>query len=589
MAVCLVAGSPVRIVGDGGEYLAMTLSLSRLEAPGPARRDIPALEQAVAEADPALARWSIEDATIEGRAGRRDFLHFWIYPLLNVPALWLTRFTGLTPLAAFTITNVCLWALALWIALPRIGLASCVLLFGGPLVWWLDKAHVELFTFVAVAIALLLMRDRPAWSIVAAGFAAAQNSPLAVLPLAIVIAAAIWRRDLFRDRTFLAAVLCAALLCAIQPAYTYARHGTFTLLSLANPAHAPSIRQLLVVPFDLEIGLLPNFPALALIVAAAAALVTIRAPRELVSGPQAVALVAAAGFLFAFSQAANVHHGATPSLSRYAIWLVPCAIPLLGSAYALGRRAWTAFTWTVALVSTAVSVFVFHPAVPQNGREPTLLAAAVWTRYPALTNPLPEIFAETWLQREERWLPVATSGCEKVLLEGRGERTTFPVPCFPAPVPEQCAATGELCYANLDGSAYRFVRAPGGNAQTQGFRYQNDWAWPAAGIDAVRRAFLQAGWPNLHQPSAADNAPVRLVKGAYTSELAGPNRYLVVIREARPDAQLVLRVPPGASATLVDATTGDVVRSISYSGPPNEPWPIDIGVGKLAILTLQMR
>ena len=52
-----------------------------------------------------------------------------------------------------------------------------------------------------------------------------------------------------------------------------------------------------------------------------------------------VAALTAVGFLLSFAQATNVHHGATPSISRYAIWLIPLAIPIMIRARAAGGPA----------------------------------------------------------------------------------------------------------------------------------------------------------------------------------------------------------------------------------------------------------
>ena len=204
LLLCLVAGSPPRIVGDGGEYLAMALNMASFHRPALASADIPALQQTIGATDSILDGWDIKDASFSGRDGRRDFLHFWVYPLFAVPALWLTRTLGVNPVAAFTITNLCLLAAALWVALPRLGPATCLLLFGGPIVWWTDKPHTEPFTFAFLTIAFLLVRERPWWSLVAAGIAATQNPPIGLLVVLIIAAGLITERRYLRDRRFLA-------------------------------------------------------------------------------------------------------------------------------------------------------------------------------------------------------------------------------------------------------------------------------------------------------------------------------------------------------------------------------------------------
>ena len=584
LAVCLAAGSPLRIVGDGGEYLAMGLNLASLRGPALARQDIASVQQIIGAAQPAFAEWDIRESTIAGRDGRRDFLHFWIYPLVAVPALWMTRLVGASPLVAFTMTNVALLGLALWIAVPRLGGAACVLLFGGPIVWWIDKAHTEVFTFSLLAVSFLLVRDRPWWSLVAAGAAAAQNPPIGLLVILIVAGHWIAHREVLRDGRFQRGVAAALALTLLQPAYTYLRHGTPSLLVLANPTHIPSRTELLAVPFDPVIGLLANFPAFFVALVIAAGLILFKRRTALFEMEGVVAAVCGLGFLFAFGQAINVHHGATPSLSRYGLWLLPLAIPLLSRAQELGGVAWKAFLWSVATLSAVVSVFVFHPSVPDNGREPTLAANFLWTRHPGWNNPLPEIFSEVLRQREERSAPISTPGCEKVLLIGRGDGSAFPVPCFPMPVPESCAKPGRLCYANRDGARYRFELPGGSPPHLEGFTYQPELAWPAGSEKHVRDVFTRAEWWTLKPRSSG---VLRYARDVHVFEFEGPRRFLFVLRAPGPNAELTLRLPSRMAAVLTDAETGHVVSTMSYDGTPFEPWNVRIPGGfKVLLLTL---
>lgn len=584
LAVCLAAGSPLRIVGDGGEYLAMGLNLASLHRPALARQDIAEIQQTIGEAQPAFAAWDIRQSSIAGRDGRRDFLHSWIYPLLAVPALWMTQLVGASPLVAFTMTNVALLGLALWIALPRVGGAACVLLFGGPIVWWIDKAHTEVFTFSLLAVAFLLVRDRPWWSLLAAGAAAAQNPPIGLLVILIVAGQWIARRELLRDGRFQTGLAAGLVLTVLPPTYTYLRHGTPSLLVLANPAHVPSWTELLAVPFDPVIGLLANFPAFFVALVSGAGLIFFKRRTALFEMEAGVAAVCALGFLFAFGQAINVHHGATPSLSRYGLWLLPLAIPILSRAHEVGGVAWRAFLWSVATVSAAVSVFVFHPGVPDNSREPTLAANFLWTRLPGWNNPLPEIFSEVWLQREERSAPISTPGCEKVLLIGRGDGSTFPVPCFPMPVPANCAIPGRLCYANRDGARYRFELPGGSPAHLEGFTYQPEWAWPAGSEKHVRDVFTRAEWWTLKPRSSG---VLRYSRDVQVFEFEGPRRFLFVLRAPGPNAELMLRLPSRMTGVLTDAETGQSISTMSYDGAPFEPWSVRLPAGfKVLLLSL---
>ena len=69
-----------------------------------------------------------------------------------------------------------------------------LLLFAGPILWWLDKAHSEPFSFALLTIAILLTIERPWWALLAAGVATTQNLPIGVVIPLIVVANAIWNR-----------------------------------------------------------------------------------------------------------------------------------------------------------------------------------------------------------------------------------------------------------------------------------------------------------------------------------------------------------------------------------------------------------
>ncbi|HET7697212.1 MAG TPA: hypothetical protein VFK57_15980 [Vicinamibacterales bacterium] len=584
VVVSLLASSSARIVGDGAEYVAMALNFAALRGPSIAPADVDGLQRAIASLDSRFTGWDIRGSTVASRDRRRDFAHFWFYPLVAAPFVWAARLAGVSPLAAFTAVNVGVLMAALWCAVPRIGAAAAVLLFVSPVLWWIDKPHTEVFTFALLAIAFLTMRDRPWWSMAASGLAATQNPPIAIVTLLTAAGHLIGDRGAYRDRRFLAGAAAGGALCVIQPLYTYLRHGTPSLLTLQNPGHAPSWAEIAAVPFDPAIGLAAHFPGLVVAVMVALPLV-LRAGRPAVRRDEWTAAAAAAGFLFAFSQATNVHHGGTPGFSRYAVWLMPLAIPLFARANERSAQRWM---WPIAVASGIASALLYGPSVPENAREPGPLAAYLWTRHPGWNNPLPEVFAEVSAHQDARSAPTWTRGCEKVLLMGRGTDAPFPIPCAPAAAPGECLREGALCYANRDGRRYRFVRAPGSAVAWSGFTFEPDRVWPPGSAPGVRDLLEQAQWWTLNVRSGGD-AALRMAHGVRVTELHGPSRLVFILRDIRPDAEIVVRVPSGMRGTLTDASTRRRISEVSYAGPPLEPWRIAVPSGSsLLILTLSM-
>src|SRR3954464_3896870 len=207
LILCLVAGSRPRVLGDGVEYLTMALNFASGHGPAIAPKDIANLQRQLADVDPRLETWDMRGATFPGPDHRRDLLHFWVYPLIAAPVVAVTHVMGASPLWGFAALNLCLLGAALWVAIPRVGGAGATLLFIGPILWWIDKPHTEVFTFSLLVIASVAIRDRPWWSLIAAGRAAAGIFPIAVLALAIAAAQAVARRAVWSDRRFLVATI----------------------------------------------------------------------------------------------------------------------------------------------------------------------------------------------------------------------------------------------------------------------------------------------------------------------------------------------------------------------------------------------
>lgn len=558
LALCLVAGSPARIVGDGGEYLAQALNFAALDGPSLGRQAIPELEQRIAALAPNLSAWSIEQASVPGPDRRRDFLHFWFYALLATPFVWVTELLSVSPLHAFTALNMLLAGAAIAFAGPRIGAPATVLLFLGPLVWWIDKAHTEVFTVALLAIALVAMRDRPWLAPLAAGAAATQNPPIAVVTVLIVGAQVVASRGgLIRDRHFVAGAIGGVALAALQPAYTWVRHDTPSLLLYATREGLPTWAELSYALFDPSMGLVGNYPMLLGGTLAAAGVLAFRHRPALATPECAAALGAAAVFLYAFAQTSNPHHGATPSLTRYALWFIPLTIPLWRSVHeqrALGTRA----LWVGAIASAVVSIFAFHPGVPQNSREPTWLASWLWGGHPTWHQPLPEIFSETHLGVEGTVLPAATPNCGKILLRA-DPAGSWPLACLPSEIAPGCRAPGTLCYANRDGASYTFSRVPGRPIDA---RFVPEAAWPAEAEPHVRRLLLEAGWPSMADAGVVPFPALRQRHDVRVAAYGEDDRLLLILQVVGPSPSMRLRPIRPLDGTLFAARTGEPVGHV---------------------------
>mgnify|MGYP006273534019 CR=1 FL=1 len=588
LGATLVMESFPRQVGDGGEYLAMArqLSLGRPPAMSPGE---------VAEAEAWLGTLSgapptpLRHLDLVGRDGRQDLAHFWLYPLLAAPWLRAASWLGLHPNHGFALVNIALVALAGATVLRVLPVSAGVLVLLGPLVWWLDKAHADVFIVALGAMAVCLLRSRPAAALALAGLVAAQNP--ALLPLLLLAALyACWVTG-FRERRVWLGALGALAVAGLHPAYYLWHLGVVSPLSAASLRSWPGITALLTPLVDLDLGLAVHAPGLA--VALVLGLFGLprwpawreRWPEVAVTG---VALVVG---LLTFAQTPNVNHGGTPGPSRYGLWLMPLAIPALramtsGSGSPRGRARLA----LVAACSVVWSVYAYHPRHSEAGQvEHTALASRVLTGWPSLYAPLPEVFAERTLGYDGvSQPPASTPGCEKVLLAGEGRADVrWPLPCRPAPVPEECQREGALCYANRTASGYAFARAP--RQSGYGFIVDRSASWTDGEQGAWRP--VVADWDGLRavRPWSGPSF-VRDMEGIESARALqnGSELLLWVTPSGAGHARVRIAAPSGSALWWLDVSVRPPARTGPGRSLEGEAW-VDLPGDGPALLLLRRR
>lgn len=425
--VAAAADSEPRRVGDGFEYLAMARNLAHGRPPSVSAEEASALTQDMAARgdrtwDGALI------ATLRGADRRHDFPHFWMYPLLAAPFVAVTDTAGIHPVRAFTLLNLLLTAGVCALLLTRTGAGPVAVLFAALMLWWIDKAHAEVFFSALVAGALLLRATRPGAALVLLGVAAAQGPVLAVL-LAGCAVEAVARHG--TTRPVAGGALAGAVIAALHPLYYLWRLGTMSPLPDTVTAHLPPLRALVTPLTDLNLGVVWFAPVLCVLTLAGLAVALRRRRGEIVA-----VLIGAAALLVAASQVTNVNHGGTPGMSRYGVWTLAILLPWAAQVDLARRRRAAIGATALTVVFAAVAL---HPRVADAGIDPrpTPLAALVWTRAPALDNPLPEVFVE-------RVTHADGAPPSPVALPGGGKALTA------------CAAPGGFCYDN----GGRIVPAP---------------------------------------------------------------------------------------------------------------------------------
>jgi len=471
----LISQSPVRRVGDGSEYMGMAFAISTGHSPALSPTEWNATRDfldsfSAASVFPGSLRNQRE---YRNAAHGQNFAHFWMYSALAAPGLAFARAIGLNANWGFVLVNVSLYLLAAWLALRRLGLAGAWFLFLSPVIWWLDKASTEAFTFSLLSIAFLLMEEAPWWSLVCLGFAADQNPPIALVIPFVVVAALLRDRSRLRDRRMWVGSVAGVMIALLHPIFYETQLGVITPQSITNVRFEfPSLAIVLAPITDLSMGLLVDFPLFIVALVVVLALILRHRKRDIVTPEIGVAVVAAVIFLVSFAQNTQVNSGGTPSLNRYDLWLIPLLIPVLLVCYRQDPRRMFLWFLPIAVVSSLLSIAAYQPAKPDSYVTPSRLASYVWAHYPGWDNPIPGVFYEREEHTETPIRPVGTPTCSKILLVDGDSSAACPIRQLP---PEACMRTlRTLCYANASrpqlakrtGRGYGFVAWSGSSGSS---------------------------------------------------------------------------------------------------------------------------
>jgi hypothetical protein len=467
-SLSLVVGSEPRRVGDGGDYLAMTWQLAHFRHPALSAEDLHRVRaefQSQADRTKDFAGWSPRHwPQLVAGDGREDLPHFWGYSLAAVPFFWLAKLLGQPDVRAFLLLNLVALALTSRLLARRCGAAIMLIMLASPVLWWVDKSHTELVLFCLLAWALALRDDMPAASFVLVALAGSQNLGLSVLaPLWALSLAVRHGRRLLQRRRILGLAAGMAVL-AVHPVYYLLRLGVLDPQILCGTATTsiPTLADFITPVADPIIGLWVWWPVMVALAVCGLgtwvrSLIDQRSRREWLLIATDLSLVGAV--LFAASQTASPDSGGTFSMSRYALWVAPFALPPLSRIDWLRRpRSWAGgvAVGLVAAGSVALSIHVARPSRPDVffDPRPTWIAELVYEHAPGLYNPPPQVYKSRYARRFGR-LPVAAANaaCTKLL----AVRGAWPQQCPPpAPVPQDCA--GALyCYANRSGRTYSYV------------------------------------------------------------------------------------------------------------------------------------
>ena len=440
VTVALSMAAPPRRTGDAHQYIAMALQLAHFNPPSLSSVEERAyqvwLETQPAELGFPAGASAVRQPTLI-RDGRQEFSHFWLYPLLTAPAAAMTSALHLHPLIAFTVTNAAFLGAALLAAARAFGPVAAFALLASPLVWFIGRAQVEVFTVALFCLAIAAAATgRWGWASVAVAVASTQNAPIAVLiPVVWAAGVADWvaerrsrdlrlapdRVELRRAGAFAAAGVVLALL---HPAYYRWRLDVLTPQELNGgiAGAVPAPGRVLAPVLDPDIGFVAWMPVTALLALAGFSMLAragLRAGTEQrrLALSAIVAFVAGLWFLAVFAQTTNVNSGGTVHLSRYALWLLPLALPALGVAIRSIESRAPGLPLVGCALLFAIYLGYFRADQPERYVEHSPQAIWLMSRFPYAYRPLPEIFVERTLHIDG--VPrgsAAAPGCWLILL-----------------------------------------------------------------------------------------------------------------------------------------------------------------------------
>jgi hypothetical protein len=560
LGVALWQANPVR-VGDGHEHVAVALAFARGHGPAFAPDQIPSLEAELRALGPSFSTSSLAHPDLVGRDGRQDMPHFWLYPLLAAPLVLVALLLGVSPLWGFVALHAVLFGLLAALILSRPAPVWTSLLLFSPFIWWLDKPSPDALLVACLAGAMLLWTTRPAVSLVLLGIGASQNPGLVLVAALFAAWGSIERPARLMCRRWQTGVLIAALLITLPAAYYLWRLGIPSPLTASTVTRWPGLFDALFPFTDVSVGLVFRFPPFVLAVVIAAGWLAWRELSRLREPLIATTSLAALALLWAVGQPVSQNHGGSPDLSRYALWLMPLALPLLQQAgtstSAVMQRAGVA----LALVSAIWTVIAFPPSRHEGHLQPTTFAAWLWSRHPMWNDPRPEVFGERVSHAEPAVVPAATPDCQKVLLyEGQ-----WPVHCLPQDTPpDGCFDTQRFCYANrtATGAGYLFMVEPL-RPVFPIVQAEKTWTRQTPAVATMRQLVRGLAFG---EPADALVSLRGLWHAAWIQQWSGPARSVFYVRNTRADARIGVRARQKVLARIIDLN-----RAVEIATYPIEP------------------
>lgn len=441
------------LVGDGAEYYALFYAWKETVRPWMTLQSFDAYSNFIASKEVAAftSREQLEKTFEMLKVNQtQDFNHFWFYSFSAYLFSKTFSLIGIDISAhnSFLFLHFGLLFLTASIAYRYHKLAGVVtffvMTFASPIVWYLNKAHTEVFTFtLTVAAVIVFISNRYFLSALFFAIGSTQNPSFAILALIALMYGYFTKKEKHYTTSEVILTISSLLIILLHPAYYFFRFGVVTPQLLAGGAslggHFSSFYMWIVDP---DLGLLPNWPlGLAYVLMGIyflyrnSAIVTFR------QNVLIYLFLICFFFVNAFAHASttNVNSGATPGLARYALWYMPIMYPIIMYVNCkLIEKKLAFYVFILPFLALAIiNLKLNNPEVNDDCGTPSSLSFFLQKYMPWVYDPPAEVFSERYSGVGERVLFYNPRGiigpdCKKILVypgEGRN-KFFFPSHCM---------------------------------------------------------------------------------------------------------------------------------------------------------------
>lgn len=421
---CLTA-NPLR-QGDGYEYALILQSFFNHFSPDIREGDITSLIKIV-ETQPSNYDVKVLQGTLEAlrngeneiylgilKSNRGEYFgyHFWLYPLINLPAKAFLAILGLNELKAFQLTNAFLINFTLGYVLlfcrqtPFVRWAIALLYLAGCVFFYLQWPHPEVFIAASILISGCAFLDQRIYIAAIAATLATLQNPSVVFLLASILGFFLIKNlksnILKQPLEFIKQHIWLGLIAAVSlfPYGFYYYHYQIPNLIAKRGFVDPSLiswERFVSTVFDWNQGLIVGFPGLILgvfiIIVYRLILIIVQKKRPIFNQND-IFLVAFFLMLQPTLSQTNWNHG-QEIFSRYAFWSAMALIVWVAANIQdiKGLFKYLLLPLMLVLQIFPNDLFFRHP---WNGHYLKMKAPAAWilSNFPNWYNPEPEIFAE---------------------------------------------------------------------------------------------------------------------------------------------------------------------------------------------------